>query len=161
MHLIPASTKMTTPDQTSIDAFLADAEAELLGPLAGGGIARFATALKEQLREALQTSPNCMLPSFNHNLPTGLERGRYMAIDMGGTTLRMAIVELTGRTAGVGDGMRLSALTSCRIGDNVKALAGLAFFDWLADRIYDAASANQQSLPTPIPLTLSWSFPIE
>lgn len=72
-----------------------------------------------------------MLPSYNHALPTGKETGTFLALDVGGSTFRVALIELGGRE----EGMKIVSSTSMVIDEEVKALQGTDFFDWMAKRI--------------------------
>ncbi|KAL9614903.1 MAG: hypothetical protein Q9167_000645 [Letrouitia subvulpina] len=55
--------------------------------------------LQAELKERLQSSPQCMLPSHNYTLPDGREKGTYLALEVGGSTLRVALVDLNGRSS--------------------------------------------------------------
>lgn len=174
-----------------VEAFLKEAT-ELLsfGPSSPDDVAgtdqlkRFAMALKSQFRERLRDgAAACMLPSYNHTLPTGAEHGRFLALDVGGSTLRVALVELRGRPAeqdrgsgtlgraegeGAGDGPTASIvrMKSFVIDDAVKGLVGRDFFDWIAERIVETVESalqndERQDPDAEIPIGLAWSFPIE
>lgn len=115
--------------------------------------------LKVQYREKLRESNCCMLPSFNHTLPSGSEKGTYLAMDVGGSTFRIALVELMGREAGV----RVTKMESFPIDEKVKRLPGTQIFDWMAERIEGMLNAEgrKSTALSPIPLGLSWSFPLD
>ena len=152
--------------QRSLDDFLAEAERLLLGPVAGHGLRDLSAGLRAQFRERLLTSAECMLPSYNHLLPTGREAGRYLAVDVGGSTLRVALVELTAASAGAGTppSHRVVGIRSFKIDAKVKSLEGMAFFDWMADRIIEVMAAGlkpDHSADGPLPISLAWSFPVE
>ncbi|KAL2257033.1 hypothetical protein VTK26DRAFT_758 [Humicola hyalothermophila] len=142
--------------------FLVESERLLLGYASAGGLKDFARQLKSQFREALRSNPACMLPSYNSQLPTGRELGQYLALDVGGSTLRVALVDLRGR----GESGRESGIVrmdSFKIDDGVKNLEGFAFFDWMAERIQrtvGAGGANGHTPDHPLLVGLSWSFPI-
>jgi hexokinase len=126
-----------------------------------------ASGLRKQYREALKHNPACMLPSYNHVLPTGEEEGVYVALDVGGSTFRVAVVELYGRGRGGCGGSEFKALKTYEIDDSVKQLAGEKFFEWLAERIEETLKGVQglKILETErndrVNVGLSWSFPIE
>ncbi|KAI0408412.1 hexokinase-1 [Xylaria palmicola] len=145
----------------TIAEFLREAEALLLSPTEEVRLRAFVSDLKAQFRERLQTHAECMLPSFNHLLPTGNEIGQYLAVDVGGSTLRVALVELRGREAD-GRETEILRMRSFKITPDIKRLEGMAFFDWMAMRIHDVirkdGAANTQD---PIPMGLAWSFPVE
>jgi hexokinase len=147
----------------SLVDFLKEAEGLLLGPVDGSGLKEFSAKLKHQFRTGLRSNPACMLPSYNHQLPSGNERGEFLALDVGGSTLRVALVELRGQEA-KGQASRIVHLDSFKIGSEVKGLRGLSFFDWMADRILETTSKGGEqgrSPEDPLLMGMAWSFPIE
>ncbi|KAK3903939.1 hypothetical protein C8A05DRAFT_42926 [Staphylotrichum tortipilum] len=146
--------------------FLAEIEHMFLGYIEDGGLKRFSRKLKRQFKERLRSNPDCMLPSYNSQLPTGLETGQYLALDVGGSTLRVALVDLRGRgTAGTESG--IVQMDSFKIDSDVRDLKGTEFFDWMAERIHwtmakDGSKEKKGHSPEePLLVGLAWSFPIE
>ncbi|EAQ84998.1 hypothetical protein CHGG_09012 [Chaetomium globosum CBS 148.51] len=115
--------------------FLAEAEHLLLGHIEAGGLMQFSRKLKRQFRERLRSNPECMLPSYNSQLPSGHETGQYLALDVGGSTLRVALVELTGRGVSGPEGS-IIRMDSFKIDSDARNLRGTEFFDWMAERIH-------------------------
>jgi len=120
-------------------------------------------AMRIQYHEKLQDSQACMLPSFCHTLPSGDERGTYMALDVGGSTFRVALVDLCSR--GHADGpMRIKCISTAKIDASVRALPANKFFEWMAGKI-NLILAEEHDLPWSrsdvIPVGLAWSFPVE
>ncbi|KAK4032024.1 hypothetical protein C8A01DRAFT_41536, partial [Parachaetomium inaequale] len=143
--------------------FLADAEHLLLGYIEAGGLKQFSQQLKRQFRERLWANPECMLPSYNSHLPTGHESGQYLALDVGGSTLRVALVELRGREAPGAEG-GIIRMDTFKIDNDVRGLRGTQFFDWMAERIHRTVakdSTRGHSSEHPLLVGLAWSFPIE
>jgi len=143
--------------------FLAEAKHLLLGYIEAGGLKRFSRKLKRQFRERLRSNPECMLPSYNSQLPTGHESGHYLALDVGGSTLRVALVELRGRGAS-GPESGIARMESFKIDNDVRNLRGTDFFDWMAERIHRTVSRDSDkgsSPEQPLLMGLAWSFPIE
>ena len=143
--------------------FLSEAEALLLGPVGNDGLRELSSELKRQFRQGLLSNPACMLPSYNHQLPSGRECGQFLALDVGGSTLRVALVELRGRGAH-GDASRIVRMNSFKIDSDIKALRGVDFFDWMAERIHQTvANGSEQgrSPESPLLVGMAWSFPIE
>lgn len=152
------------PSSKSLQEFLKEAEAALLGPVSGDGLLELSAGLKTQFFERLQTDMECMLPSYSHQLPTGGESGQYLALDVGGSTLRVALVELRGREADEGRQSEIVSIRNFRIDKDIKDLEGMAFFDWMGRRIQETLSTGlnrEHSLEKPLPVALAWSFPIE
>ena len=113
----------------------------------------------------LRANSQNMLPSFNYELPTGHEQGLYLALEVGGSNLRMAMVELHGRDSG-GDSMRIRRTMSAPIDKSVRQLQNYEFFDWMADNIRqlllleDDTKDMREDSP-PLRMGVAWSFPIE
>ena len=119
--------------------------------------------LQAEFKQHLISSPQCMLPSFNYHLPTGQEQGLYLALEVGGSNLWMALVDLRGRDHDT-DSMRIQHPLSWPIDNSVKQLQGHAFFDWLAERIEEMLTleaANMIGNTEPLRMGVAWSFPIE
>ncbi|KAF2196250.1 actin-like ATPase domain-containing protein [Delitschia confertaspora ATCC 74209] len=132
-------------------------------PLTPAGLLQMSGKLQEQFAPKLQDSDICMLPSYNHKLPTGLEQGTYLALDVGGSTFRVAVVELSGKKPGA-KSMRIVNMKSYKIDNPIRALKGSEFFDWMAEKIETAIAApelKQTNGKTPWRMGLSWSFPVE
>lgn len=143
--------------------FLNEVESLFLKPIQADALKDFSLKLKAQFREGLWKNPACMLPSYNHQLPSRSEHGRYLALDVGGSTLRVALVELRGRAA-VGSESRIVRLDSFKIDRDVKLLVGMSFFDWMAQKIVATVSTaldSGNSPDEPLLMGLAWSFPIE
>lgn len=107
--------------------------------------------MQDQFKTALQDSPHCMLPSYNYQLPSGHEHGKYLALDVGGSTFRVALVELQGTSARA----RIMSQRTYKINDHVKRLVGLEFFDWMASKIAESIEGVEQ-----LKMGIAWSFPI-
>lgn len=135
----------------------------LEAPLEPTELARMSAKLVEQFAPKLQASEICMLPSYNDTLPTGLERGTYLALDVGGSTFRIALVELNGRQPNTKN-MRIIAMRSYKIDEKVRQRRGSQFFDWMAEKIQQALAdpvLQRSTGSKTIPMGLAWSFPVE
>jgi hexokinase len=128
-----------------------------------GNLVAFSDGLKAQFGESLLDNPISMQPSYNHQLPTGEECGTFLALDVGGSTFRVALIELSGRK-NEGQECQILKCKSIKIDSAIKQLKGVLFFDWMATRIEDTLSGQsegQEISETPLSMGLSWSFPIE
>jgi hexokinase len=144
----------------SLDELAQEIDRLFSAPLGLQNMLAMSERIREQFKTCLQTSPFCMLPSYNHALPTGNEKGTYLALDVGGSTFRVALIELCGREGG----MRILQVTSSPIDNVVKLLEGTAFFDWMAEQIDSmlaGVGAQYGREETPLAMGLSWSFPID
>ena len=145
-----------------VDRFAHTVEDQLAQGLAPETMEMLSATLQDHFGEACKSSKVCMLPSFCHALPTGHEEGIYLAVDVGGSTLRVGLIRLSGRCA---DGEALTVLTSRHhvIDDAVRSLVGRAFFEWMADRIYETLEGDSRWLQhtKPLRVGLAWSYPVE
>lgn len=152
-----------TYDRT-MDDFLREIQTLLESPLEPAKLLHMSGKLQEQFAPKLQASDICMLPSYNHKLPTGLEHGTYLALDVGGSTFRVALVELVGNQPGA-KSMRIVAMKSYKIDNSVRYLQGTDFFDWMAEKVEAAISDPQvekiNNGSKTFGMGLSWSFPVE
>ncbi|KAK7991754.1 hypothetical protein PG988_000548 [Apiospora saccharicola] len=151
------------PRPRTIENFLKEAEELLMGPLDGDRLNDFSSQLKLQFRERMQSHAESMLPSYNHLLPSGKETGQFLALDVGGSTLRVALVELRSRDM-PGRECSIVRIDTFKITPELKLLEGMAFFDWMAARIKDVLSDGDTQgcdPEIPIPMGLAWSFPVE
>ena len=103
-----------------------------------------------------------MLPSFNYELPTGQEQGRYLALEVGGSNLRMALVDLNGRV----QGMRIQRTMCFPIDTAIRQLKEEALFDWMAERVEELLRLEAEGTCHTednglLPMGVAWSFPIE
>ncbi|KAL8729080.1 MAG: hypothetical protein Q9166_004997 [cf. Caloplaca sp. 2 TL-2023] len=121
--------------------------------------------LQAEFKARLQSSPQCMLPSHNYTLPNGKEHGTYLALEVGGSTLRVALVDLDGR-ASSRQPLRIRRIVTSTINNRVRDFRGLAFFDWIAEKIGEMLSVDREAcdhmqLEEPLPMGIAWSFPID
>ncbi len=126
-------------------------------------MSRMSSRLQRRYLDKLQVSTECMLPSFNVTFPNGHEAGTYLALDVGGSTLRVALVELSGKSRGV-EGLKILQMSVSSIDNLVRRLSGTAFFDWMAEKIADMLAECPKyngRAAEPLPVGLSWSFPVE
>ncbi|KAK7942779.1 hexokinase-1 [Apiospora aurea] len=151
------------PRPRTIEDFLKEAEDLLMGPLDDNRLSDFSSQLKLQFRERMQSHAESMLPSYNHLLPSGKETGQYLALDVGGSTLRVALVELRSREM-PGRECSIVRIDTFQITPELKLLKGMTFFDWMAARINEVLSDGDtqgRGPENPIPMGLAWSFPVE
>ncbi|KAF2280194.1 actin-like ATPase domain-containing protein [Westerdykella ornata] len=151
--------------ERTMDDLLQEIQTLLEAPLDAAKLLHMSGQLQEQFNPKLQASDICMLPSYNHKLPTGHEHGTYLALDLGGSTFRVAVVELTGKQSGA-KSMRIVAMKSYPIDDAVRCLRGHDFFDWMAGKVEAALSDPQVEKVRcdehkTFGMGLAWSFPVE
>ncbi|KAI9489661.1 hypothetical protein BDB00DRAFT_770195 [Zychaea mexicana] len=105
-----------------------------------------------------------MIPSYVTRLPTGHETGIYLALDLGGSTLRVCAVQLLGQGQVNVTEVRRS------ITDQLRTSSTIVFFDWIADTVAElyallpnqhVARDNDASPPPQLAMGVSWSFPLD
>ena len=95
------------------------------------------------------------LPTFVFNLPKGSELGKYLTVDLGGTNLRIGLVEL------LGSGQFKIKKDSAVIPDNLKCGSGKAIFDFIAQNIEIFLEHPEIEAELPLKLGFTFSFPVE
>ncbi|KAK7471056.1 hypothetical protein VKT23_002471 [Stygiomarasmius scandens] len=114
--------------------------------------------------------PMAMIPTFVTGVPDGTETGTFLALDLGGTNLRVCEVILKG------DKTFSLRQQKYKVSDTLKTGEAVALFDYLADSVDAfltshrspsptedvAAVANEPvNVPDFVPLGLTFSFPVE
>lgn len=145
--------------------FIEDVETAFRESKEKSRLVELSDGLRKQFGESLLDNPMNMLPSYNHQLPTGDECGTYLALDVGGSTFRIALIELSGRKNGSeGQECHILKRDSYKISSAVKQLKGILFFDWMAERIGETLAGHEEGHDmdsAPLSMGMSWSFPIE
>ncbi|KAH8273931.1 hypothetical protein KR044_003920, partial [Drosophila immigrans] len=101
-----------------------------------------------------QSTVKCFL-TYIQDLPTGKERGKYMALDLGGTNFRCVLINLSGSA------VIESKLKSFAISEELMKGPGTALFDFIAECLGDfCKEQNIGNGTTPIPLGFTFSFPL-
>ena len=119
---------------------------------------------RTQFLESMEDNPLCMLPSYNHQLPSGEEGGTFLALDVGGSTFRVALIRLLGRRHGEEQESKILTKKTFKINTPVKQLKGVLFFNWMAERIEETLSGQIEGRgirDSPLSMGLAWSFPVE
>ena len=135
-------------------------------------------------RELAITSDEQFLPTPVTQLPTGQEIGQYLAIDVGGTNLRVAFVDLLGEVNGHSpsvngadrsrETIKLAQRPRVRrllekawpIGEHLKIDQTEDLFTWIGDCIAEvvgdklAADAPKTIIPQEIQMGITFSFPM-
>ncbi|KAF9036055.1 hypothetical protein BDZ89DRAFT_983133 [Hymenopellis radicata] len=110
--------------------------------------------------------PMAMIPTFVTGVPDGTETGTFLALDLGGTNLRVCEVVLHGDTT---FSLRQQKY---KVSDTLKTGEASVLFDYLADSVDAFLTSNSETDPLPppehdldapdvLPLGLTFSFPVE
>lgn len=150
--------------EKSMEEFTTEVRALFGQPLDLYRLLGYSGKLQEEYKQKLRSSNISMLPSYQHTLPTGFETGDFLALDVGGSTFRVALVSLSGKKENGKSDMQIRRIRSVVIDEKIRGLQGEAFFDWMADRIADMLAEYNHINGTTnarLPMGLAWSFPVE
>lgn len=145
---------------------------------------RLAYQFSKVYRELALTSDEQFLPTPVTSLPTGTETGQFLAIDVGGTNLRVAFIELLGdgidlnNTANGAErskeAIRIAQRPRVRrtlekawpIGEHLKIDKTEDLFAWIGDCIAEVVSdylgndVGVRAIPEVLDLGITFSFPM-
>lgn len=146
---------------------------------------RLARQFSSTYRHLALTSDQQFLPTPVTQLPTGQETGRYLAIDVGGSNLRVAFIELLGEAAESDvrptDGSERSRDTIRKaqrqrvkrtlerawpIQEHLKMDKAEDLFAWIGDCIAEVVAerltsdATKKDIPAELDMGITFSFPI-
>lgn len=96
-----------------------------------------------------------MIPAFVGR-PTGAERGRFLALDLGGTNLRVLDVALEGNGKA-----RIEAADRFVIPPALMGADGERIFDFIADSVKASFARHQTDRRRSLKLAFTFSFPVE
>lgn len=133
------------------------------GSLKPSDISRYSEDLLRDLNESLNASLLSMLPNYAI-LPTGNEHGTFLAIDLGGSTLRIAIIDITPKSLDDDDrSRRINIIIEKKwIIPNTEKVMNDNFFKFIGSKILE--TINLQSVITRndmINVGITWSFPLD
>ncbi|KAL5337723.1 hypothetical protein BJX70DRAFT_225591 [Aspergillus crustosus] len=157
---------------------------EFLSPMAldEAVLYKLARRLSSVYRKLALESDQQFLPTPVSKLPSGLETGRYLAIDVGGTNLRVAFIELLGETADPDMARTRASERPVRkaqtqrvkrtlekawpIQEHLKKDQAEDLFAWIGDCIAEvvaeslSSDATKGSVPEELEMGITFSFPI-
>lgn len=135
--------------------------------------------------ELAKTSDQQFLPTPVTRLPTGQETGKYFAIDVGGSNLRVAFIELLGEAADQGDigsdeersretirkaqrhRFRRTLEKAWPIGEHLKTDKAQDLFLWIGDCMAEVVAesltvdfSNGAKVPDELEMGITFSFPM-
>lgn len=131
----------------------------------GNKLDRHADALLSDFDESLsENSKLTMLPNFNIS-PTGKEEGDFLIIDLGGSTLRIAVIQIDPFVSEQelrSERVHIVIERKWHINDSSKNI-DMNFFKWIGTKINE--TLQEQTLINTGNLTIntgiSWSFPLD
>lgn len=166
-----------------------DAELQLLQRLETPlkNLSRLAQSFEDVFNHLALTSTAQFLPTPVRVLPNGEETGRFLALDLGGTNLRVGIVELFGEdppsengsydeedveedeSAG-GGRLKITTQGSWNIPEYLKSSTAERYFAWVAEKMGDVVSGyldavgtatREATLAQGMEVGIAFSFPME
>ncbi len=102
-----------------------------------------------------QSSSFKMLPAYVTR-SSGMEQGQFLAIDLGGTNLRVLLVSLDGRGNALVDAVKKVSLS-----ENIMTGSSIELFDWIASCVELFFEENGISRYVNYHLGFTFSFPVE
>jgi hexokinase len=142
---------------------------------------QFSTVYKDLAR----SSDEQFLPTPVTNLPSGEETGQFLAIDVGGTNLRVAFIELLGEAADYHEHLpngteksretikkaqrprvRRTLEKAWPIGEHLKMDQAEDLFSWIGDCIAEvvadrlSSDASKMKVPDELVMGITFSFPM-
>ena len=125
---------------------------------------KLAISLSHTYRSLAKVSTEQFLATPINVLPNGTEMGKMLAIDVGGSNLRVGFVDLLGSSQ-----ITRSYDRSWRIGEDVRKGSGADLFGWIGARIAevvktcqeDLQGKGQEGLEEMVPMGITWSFPLK
>ena len=133
-------------------------------------LSSLAIDLSETYRHLALTSKDQFLATAINVLPNGSETGRFLAIDVGGSNLRVGFVELLGKNIHDVSSLRRSYDESWPIHDRFKNEKAEDLFTWIGECIakvighclndLSGHNADKKPLDSVLPVGVAWSFPM-
>jgi hexokinase len=122
-------------------------------------LTRITTQFLQEIATGLSEYGQAMavIPTFVTGVPSGKEKGTFLALDLGGTNLRVCEVKLNG------DHTFTLRQQKYKVSDTLKTGEATALFDYLADSVdafltYESPDVIEGE---DLPLGLTFSFPVE
>ncbi|KAG5680886.1 hypothetical protein PVAND_010365 [Polypedilum vanderplanki] len=120
-------------------------------------IQRVGEAFKKEMANALdeKSSSLQMENTYIPELPDGTEKGKYLALDLGGTNFRVLLLELAR-----GEILR-EEFKFYHISDEARLGCGIELFDYLAECVKDFMGLEGIPLDAKMPMGFTFSFPMK
>eukprot|EP00731_Ephydatia_muelleri_P020660 Em0013g387a len=92
-----------------------------------------------------------MLNTYVHSLPDGTEKGKFLALDLGGSNFRVLLIEIKDREI-------LQLDKKLRIDDKTKQSTQEDLFDFVAQELYEFE--KEHKITESLPIGFTFSFPV-
>lgn len=139
----------------NMEAYLNNVRADL--SLEDEDLKEMTAKFKEELELGLEKHNQTLraLPTFVYRLPKGTEKGKYLTVDLGGTNLRVGLIEL------LGSGKFAIEKASFIIPETLKTGSGEKIFEFIAENVKEFLARPEVQAELPLKLGFTFSFPIE
>ncbi|KAI5950649.1 NAG5 [Candida margitis] len=165
----PRSSPMTSTDSISIHDIKLSPSLDTIinsfkGPLTQESLIKHSELLLSDLNASLSQDAITMLPNYNIS-PTGDENGSYLVVDLGGSTLRVAIVDIApqeeDKYGSRSDRINIVVEEKWLICNEYKVI-DRNFFKFIGFKIMETIK-KQETLSTSdiIKAGITWSFPLD
>ncbi|KAJ5168009.1 uncharacterized protein N7482_003603 [Penicillium canariense] len=141
---------------------------EFLGPLKldHERLYRLSYRLSLTYRELAASSSEQFFPTATTRLPTGREKGRYLAVYLGLYYLRVAFIDLLGEEQiGKRSHVRRTLEKAWPIEDRLRRDQANSLFSWIGDCIaeviHDDLANSKEDAPSELAMGISFCFPIK
>ncbi|CAO3587381.1 unnamed protein product [Absidia cylindrospora] len=120
------------------------------------------TGFKQEYEQGLNTAEAkglaMIIPSYVTRLPSGQEKGTFLALDLGGSTLRVCAVHLLGQGKVKVDEIKRSISMT----DPLRTGETSIFFDWMVDTVDMLLKKHDlKSDAESLAMGICWSFPVD
>lgn len=127
---------------------------------------RLSCRLSQTYRELAAGSSDQFFPTATTRLPTGHEKGRYLAVYLGLYYLRIAFIDLLGEEQmGKPSHVRRTLEKAWPIEDRLRRDQATSLFAWIGDCIaeviHDDLANSKDDAPSEVAMGISFCFPIK
>lgn len=123
------------------------------------------TKLVNQMEDCCRSDSQTMLPSFINRFPDGTETGEFLCLEIGGSTLRAALVRLQDIHGPTNQSVEVVDMQSWPITKELKMSKAPIFVRWIAQTAAQVVKQGPEASPNGeqvgIRTCLTWSFPFE
>lgn len=127
-------------------------------------LCELAVAFCRTYQDLAETSSDQFLATPVNVLPHGKERGKFLAIDVGGSNLRVGFVDLLGDSRDPKSNIKRYCEKSWAIEEHLKYDHADQLFTWIGDCIAEVLRAflsdGDNALDEQIPMGMCFSFPL-
>ncbi|KAI5954671.1 NAG5 [Candida jiufengensis] len=159
---LSTSLSSTSTTVTSTSSLLDSIVDSFTKPLNNENLNNHSNLLVDDFNSSLLQDSITMIPNYNIS-PTGEEEGSYLVVDLGGSTLRVAIVNIDSPLSNKDRKDRLQVIIENKwIISNEYKTINYEFFKFIGSKIQD--TLNKQSLintKNVINTGITWSFPLD